>query len=157
MDLQNPGLINYVEEVLITQVGNIVEGNESEIFSAETGRSVKYNLRIMYCKLGNQNVRKSFGQLIIECIYFWSDYYGVDKSGNPNKFRTTMERVRQKIINPPTKAIFFVKKPQDANNMGSPTGKAQPQTIPTQLGIAQGDSQSICLQKISILIVFDPN
>lgn len=92
MDTKEPELVNYLKDKLLKRLGDIAKSKPKEIFGANP----------------DERVVKNFYQLILEEIYFWSEWFGTDAKGKVTKYRTVLEDVAS-TCQMPKKILFFTK------------------------------------------------
>jgi len=108
MDTKEPELVNYLKDKLLKRLGDIAKSKPKEIFGANPGKK-KLNFRKNYLNIWkDERVVKNFYQLILEEIYFWSEWFGTDAKGKVTKYRTVLEDVAS-TCQMPKKILFFTK------------------------------------------------
>lgn len=80
----------------------------------------------------DERVVKNFYQLILEELFFWSEWFGVDSKGKVTKYRTVLEDVAVHV-QMPKKILFFTKeKPKKTDDSQNRSSSSQAQNIPKQ-------------------------
>ena len=69
-------------------------------------------------------VKENFYQLLLEYIYFWSEYHGIDEAGKSTKYKATLEDVTKNVQMP--KKVFFLSKDEDKNKKSKQSSASQP-------------------------------